>query len=249
MAESGAAGEDLQVQCPHCGAGLTAAWQDLDKPLACPKCGQPFDAALPRSRQTPTGRRFQFQCLRCGSVLEARSTQTGTQGRCPSCAAVFIVPQMDERTGLARTNADPGEDGEFPAPVHAYAAAGTMAPQIVRHDDDRLIILCPRCQNESPVRADNCPKCGLPFTMEGMTFRPPTGETSIGLSAVVLGVVALPLGFCGGVGILPGIVAVGLGLWGCKRPGVWGWSSARVGVGLGLIAILISIGSIASVWH
>ncbi len=109
------------------------------------------------------GPTFRFRCLRCGSVLEARIAQVGERARCPSCDAVFVVPQVDPRTGLALGGADPGHDGQYPAPVHAYAAAGHAAPRIVRLPDDSLVIECPNCLHRTDIKANNCPACGRPF--------------------------------------------------------------------------------------
>ena len=93
---------------------------------------------------TAHGHRFQFRCLRCRSVLEARSSQSGQQARCPTCDASFAVPIIDAQTGLAASDADPGDDGELPTPMHAYAAAGDKAPRIIRKGDDTLAIGCSR---------------------------------------------------------------------------------------------------------
>lgn len=77
------------------------------------------------------------------------------------------MPMVDSVTGRAVSDADPGDDGELPTPVHAYAAAGDMAPIIVRKGDDSLFIRCRLCDHENPVDADCCDRCGRPFTLEG----------------------------------------------------------------------------------
>jgi predicted RNA-binding Zn-ribbon protein involved in translation (DUF1610 family) len=238
MGEPDVTDEFLRVQCPHCGTSLRTEWKHLGEPLECAHCGQPFDVTLPPPTRPPPGRLFQFQCLRCGSVLEARSSQAGRQGKCPSCAAIFTVPELDPRTGLARTNADPGEDGENPAPVHAYAAAGTMAPQILRREDERLSIRCPRCQTDSEISANACPKCGLPFTMEGMTFRPMTASTPLGWTTATLGIVAILLS-CTPAGIVPAVIAIGCGLYSWSDRSLSGASGVKLGLVLGIIAAMI----------
>ena len=167
--------------------------------------------------------------------------QAGREGRCPSCAAVFVVPELDPRTGLAVTNADPGEDGENPAPVHAYAAAGAMAPRLERKQDDSLVIHCPRCKKESPIRANSCPQCGLPFTMEGMTYHPATAGARSGSGALALGLIALPLGLCGGIGIVPALIAIILGLSAVENKRGQGITAAHIGVALGIVSALLAL--------
>jgi hypothetical protein len=182
--------------------------------VECPLCRQAFEVPKPMlaPAHEPPGRLFHFQCLRCGSILEARSNQSGQAGKCPTCAAVFTVPLMDPRTGLAQGHADPGDDGENPTPVHAYAAAGTMAPKVFRHEDDSLSIICPRCERESPITANNCPGCGLPFTMEGVSATATTAGSSQAQTAIILAVVGLLFSFCAGIGGILGIIAVFLGI-------------------------------------
>ncbi len=190
----------------------------------------------------PRGRKFSFRCLRCSSILEASASQCGSTARCPSCDALFTVPPVDPDTGGAARDADPGEDGELPAPVHAYAAAGANAPRIIRHDDDRLEIECPRCSNRSPVIADNCVRCGLPFTMEGATGRA-SSDSSSGTVALALGIIALVCGFCPIVGIIPGIAAIILGARGLNRPGYR--RHAIAGLCLGIAGCIISLATVA----
>lgn len=206
--------DTLDLACPACAGRVSARWEQIGDVVACPLCDYHFEVQPPQEAALPppAGRVFHFQCLRCGSVLEARSSQAGRSGKCPTCAAVFTVPEMDPRTGLARSNADPGADGENPTPVHAYAAAGGMAPKFLRQPDDTLLIECPRCARQSPVTANNCPGCGLPFTMEGVSARAVTSASSAGQTAMIIAVASLLLSLCGGIGILPGIIALMLGV-------------------------------------
>ena len=204
----------LILNCPACGGRVSARPGQIGDAVECPLCHKPFEIPIPVALppHAQPGRLFHFQCLRCGSILEARSHQSGQPGKCPTCAAVFTVPLMDPRTGLAQGNADPGEDGENPTPVHAYAAAGAMAPKVHRHEDDSLSIECPRCSRESPITADNCPGCGLPFTMEGVSATATTVGSSKAQTAVILAVVGLLFSFCAGVGGILGFIAIVLGI-------------------------------------
>jgi hypothetical protein len=137
----------------------------------------------------------------------------GQDGKCPTCGGTFTVPQIDPRTGLAIHHADPGEDGENPTPMHAYAAAGDKAPQLIRLDDDSLIIQCPRCGQRSPITANRCQACKLPFTLEAAEEATAAlgadGRATVG---IVLGVLGLILSPCMGLGIVPGAIGLMLGL-------------------------------------
>lgn len=205
--------ESVDFACPHCGGAISTRLERLDEPVTCPACGMPVQRPESPPIQ-PSGPAYQFQCLRCGSVLEARASQAGHTARCPSCDATFVVPAYDERTGLACSDAYPGHDGKLPAPVHAYAAAGEKAPRIVRLPDDSLVIECPRCGQQSPPAADNCRKCGLPFTIEGMRTHPsaPFGQNAGGALTMTLGIASVLLAFCGGIGLLPATLGLIIGV-------------------------------------
>jgi hypothetical protein len=240
--------DTLVLECPGCGGRLSARCDQVGQMVECPLCHKPFEVQPPTAGPpgTAIGRLFHFQCLRCGSILEARSGQGGQSGKCPTCAAIFIVPEMDPKTGLARANADPGDDGENPTPVHAYAAAGTMAPKLVRHEgDESLSIVCPRCERQSPVTADNCPGCGLPFTMEGVSATAVTTGSNQAQTAWILALVGLPFSICAGIGGLLGIVAIIIGLFALNqryaRRG-----QAIAGIVLGIVDCIIGMAVVAN---
>jgi predicted RNA-binding Zn-ribbon protein involved in translation (DUF1610 family) len=205
------ASETVDFACPHCGGAMSTHLERLGDAVTCPACGMPVQSPEPRPVR-PSGPKYQFQCLRCGSLLEAWASQAGKSARCPSCDAEFVVPPYDERTGLARMDADPGRDGELPAPVHAYAAAGQKAPRIVRLPDDSLVIECPRCGRQSPPVADNCRSCGLPFTIEGTRNAAILRRDNGGALTLALGISSVAMGFCGGIGLLPATLGLVIGL-------------------------------------
>lgn len=231
----------LVLSCPRCGGQVSARRDQLGITVECPLCHQPFEVRLTPPPPGATGRLFHFQCMRCGSILEARSSQCGQPGKCPTCAALFAVPQMDPHTGLAVTDADPGNDGENPAPVHAYAAAGSMAPKLVRHPDESLGIECPRCGKESPVSANNCPACGLPFTMEGVSATAKTPVSNQAQTALILGLVGLALNACFGIGIIPGGIAIIMGISAISQRHIRNKTPAVAGIVLGLIGCFIAV--------
>ena len=241
-----ASSETVQLNCPACGGRVTARWEQVGDTVECPLCHKAFEVSVPPppppvKEPESGGRIFHFQCMRCASVLEARSGQAGRSGKCPTCAAVFTVPLMDPRTGLAKSNADAGQDGENPTPVHAYAAAGTMAPQLIRLPDDTLIIECSRCKHHSPVTANNCPECGLPFTMEGVSSRATTSTTDRAMTACLLALFGVPLSFCGGVGSVMGVAAIVLSIQAIMSAKQSRQFAAIAGLLLGLLDCIISI--------
>ncbi len=190
-----------------------------------------------------SGPTFRFRCLRCASVLEAPVAQAGGQARCPSCDAVFVIPKVDPMTRLALGGADPGDDGQYPAPVHAYAAAGHAAPRIVRLPDDSLVIECPNCQQRTDIKANNCPACGRPFTLEGSATSPDAKSGST--NALVLGIISLPLLLLCGVGAIVGLIAIISGLYTIQqRPDDRRNREAIAGIILGALSCLIGLGAV-----
>ncbi len=148
--------------------------------------------------------RFNFSCRACGSVLEALSAQCGTPGRCPTCAAVFNIPRVDPRTGLALGTGDSGETKQDPTPVHAYAAAGDKAPEIVHLEGAGQAIVCPRCAATSDIEQNYCAACGFPFTIEGANRAAQSSADGYAVASFVVGLVSLPVCICadvyGGIG-------------------------------------------------
>jgi ribosomal protein L40E len=158
------------------------------------------------------GRRFPFQCGYCSSRLEANESMSGQEGHCPTCDSQITIPilQRDGRLLDPKTRQIIKPD---PHPVHAYAAAGARAPQILRRADGAQIIRCTHCGAESPISANNCMGCGMPFTLEGTTVAAPGTSNGFCTSSLVLGIISLPLGCT----IIPPILAVIFGLIGLRQ--------------------------------
>jgi DNA-directed RNA polymerase subunit RPC12/RpoP len=204
--------------------------------------GEPPVLETPPTPLAPGRIRFNFSCSRCGSILEATSDHSGRNGRCPTCGGLFVVPHADPHTGLARGPAQVTDDGQLPTPMHAYATAGTKAPVIRRLADGRDVIVCPRCGGQCDVEANACPKCGMPFTMDGATEAAVTAPESNGLAtaSLTIGVLSLPT-FC-----LPilGVVAIGLGIAALKRAPALGPSGQGRGMAMtGIVCGILSLGS------
>ena len=145
---------------------------------------------------TPPYSRFNFSCSLCGSVLEARISQSGALGRCPTCSAVFNIPRVDPRTGLALGDADSAAALQDPTPVHAYAAAGEKAPAIVPLESGGQAICCPRCNANNDIEENFCATCGFPFTIEVANRAATLKADPYAVGALITGLVSLPLSLC-----------------------------------------------------
>jgi DNA-directed RNA polymerase subunit RPC12/RpoP len=192
-----------------------------------------------------SGRRFGFNCGYCSSRLEANESMSGQEGQCPTCGNAIVIPILDRYGRLI----DP-MTGQIikqdPHPVHAYAAAGERAPRILRSDDGKQTIMCPRCQALSPISANNCKSCGMPFTMEGTTLEAAGTSNGFCVAALVLGIIGIPAFICFPVPILA-IVFGGIGYnqvnkgggeGGGKGMAIAGIVCGVIGCGIALVSFL-----------
>lgn len=239
--------------CPCCGLSFAPREPILGGVAVCPHCTTRVivDRALVEAARWRAGSaapgpvggsRFTFTCQRCDSILEAFSDQCGKQGRCPTCGGVFVIPQIDALTGLARGPAVVSGDDQLPTPMHAYATAGAKAPQIQRRPDGSQVIVCPRCGRAMPVEANLCAGCGLPFTIEGAehSARPGHAGNSPATISLVLGVFAIPT-FCFPIA---GVAAIAFGVAGLLRAGaVSGRESGRNPAIAGIVLGAMSCGA------
>ncbi len=169
-----------------------------------PQQGYAQQGYRPPAQRPIAGRRYGFLCSYCSSRLEAVESMAGQSGTCPTCGKSIVIPILDYRGRLI----DPTSGQvikQDPHPVHAYAAAGHKAPQIVGVDGtDERYIKCPRCQRNNALSSNNCLGCGLPFTMEGTVGDAVSGTNTWAVASLVLGIVSVP-GFCM---IAPPILAI-----------------------------------------
>lgn len=242
----------IQFGCKNCGTLLAVADEQGGLLVRCPQCltSQPAPgkdraagaASVGQGRATPglprgPGRRYGFDCPYCSSRLEASEAMAAREGQCPTCGSTITIPILD-RYGrlidpLTRQIIRPD-----PHPVHAYAAAGERAPRVVRREDGGQLIECPRCGATSQVTANNCARCGVPFTMEG-TVADATGATNgYCIASLVLGLIGLPAG-CTGIVPLLAIVLGVVGLGQVARAGGGGRGMAYAGIALGLVGVLL----------
>jgi len=258
-----------ELSCPQCQRTVSADGSYIGRLVKCPHCqGQfrlpaPLQETPPSTGQvespphapssvqgplppfhdaSPTGYRFHFACVRCGSVLEANTTISGRQGRCPTCAAEFTVPAFNPSTGAVGKPVLLVPDEQDPTPMHAYAAAGARAPEIVTGPDSRQAIRCPRCSGMSAVDANNCKICGLPFTLEGIApMRAPGEANGYAVASLVMGILGMPCGIL----VLPQLLAIIFGVIAHRQIGRSGFvergrGMATAGVLLGLVSYFIT---------
>ncbi len=203
------------------------------------------DDAPPRPEPMPSqptasapGRRYGFNCQYCSSRLEANSAVAGQEGQCPTCSNTIVIPILD-RSGRLIDPMTGKVIKQDPHPVHAYAAAGDHAPLIERGDDGHQYIRCPRCSASSPVSANNCRNCGMPFTMEGTTLEAAGGSNGMATASLVLGIIGL-LAFCTVVVPLLAVVFGIIALRQSRRDGGGGQSMATAGIVCGSVGLVMS---------
>lgn len=137
------------------------------------------------------GRRYGFNCAYCSSRLEASEAMAAQEGQCPTCGNAIVIPILDRHGRLidpiTRQIIKPD-----PHPVHAYAAAGERAPAIERQQDGTHAIRCAKCRKYSPITANNCKHCGMPFTMEGTAPEAAGASNGFATASMVLGIIGIP---------------------------------------------------------
>ena len=188
------------------------------------------------------GKRYGFNCGYCSSRLEATEAMGAQEGQCPTCGNNITIPILDRYGRLIdpKTRQIIKQD---PHPVHAYAAAGERAPAILRGGDGKQFIRCPRCSATSPITANNCKSCGMPFTMEGTTLEATGSSNGFAVAGLVLGIIGLmPCTF--GV---PPILALVFGIIGYNQISKAG--GERGGKGMAIAGIVLGIiGGLLAVW-
>jgi hypothetical protein len=239
--------------CNVCRTQLSAEEQQAGQLVRCPTCmstlrvpaEQPSGGAvvapqqnnlqiLSQSRGGGGGRRYGFNCGYCSSRLEATEAMAAQEGQCPTCGNNIVIPILDRYGRLI----DPRTRQiikQYPHPVHAYAAAGDRAPKILRQPDGSQKIQCVRCNTLSPVSANNCRSCSMPFTMEGTTLEASGSSNGFCVASLVLGIIGL-FAFCA---VVPPILAIIFGIVGYNQAAKTG--STGGGRGLAIAGIVCGV--------
>jgi DNA-directed RNA polymerase subunit RPC12/RpoP len=243
---SGAGEPSAPAPAPYAMAGAGAAASGAygvapPPPAPSPIPRGPYGGAflgVPRG----AGKRYGFNCGYCSSRLEATESMAAQEGQCPTCGNTITIPILDRYGRLIdpKTRQIIKQD---PHPVHAYAAAGERAPGIVRGRDGKQMIRCPRCAGASPITANNCKGCGMPFTMEGTTLEAAGTSNGFCVASLVLGIIGIPA-FCA-AGI-PAVLAIVFGIIGynqVSKSGAEGGGKgmAIAGIVLGIIGCIIAV--------
>ena len=188
-----------------------------------------------------SGKRYGFNCGYCSSRLEATESMAAQDGQCPTCGNSITIPIQDRYGRLIdpKTREIIKQD---PHPVHAYAAAGDRAPAIIRQNDGKQIIRCARCQAASPISANNCKACGMPFTMEGTTLEAAGTSNGFAVAALVLGIIGVPAG-CTIIAPLLAIIFGGIAYSQIAKSGGEGGGKgmAITGISFGVIGMLVGV--------
>ena len=255
----------LTFQCGVCRTTLQAPEEQAGKLVRCAKCQttlrvpepalasaatsapSPATSTVPRpslpsgGRSTGVkpmgGRRYGFNCQYCSSRLEAVESMAGQEGSCPTCGNAIIIPILDRYGRLI----DPMTGKvvkQDPHPVHAYAANGERAPKVIRREDRSLVIECSKCKTLSPITANNCKSCGMPFTMEGTTAEASGAANGFAVASLVLGIIGIPAG-CTVIVPLLAIVFGAIGVSQTKDGGSGGRGVAIAGIVCGAVGCLI----------
>lgn len=237
-AEQGQAGQLLR--CPICRTTLRVPVPEgTVEAVAAAAVGAATmggaDAIAPQRSISPSrfaGKRYGFNCGYCSSRLEATESMAAQEGQCPTCGNQITIPILDRYGRLIdpKTRQIIKQD---PHPVHAYAAAGARAPRILRSDEGKQFIICPRCQASSPITANNCKSCGMPFTMEGTTLEATGTNNAFCVASLVLGIIGLALFIIA----IPPVLAIIFGIIGLNQTARTD-ATARGGRGMAIAGII-----------
>jgi ribosomal protein L40E len=235
------------MRCPMCRTTLRVPVPEIAEPAGAVKTATGAvgtAVATARSIAPPrfAGKRYGFNCGYCSSRLEATESMGGQGGVCPTCGNEITIPILDRYGRLIdpKTRQIIRQD---PHPVHAYAAAGGRAPKIERTKEGKQFIICPRCMANSPITANNCKSCGMPFTMEGTTLEATGTNNGFCVASLVLGIISLPAFLIA----IPAILAIIFGIVGLRQvsspdsPTRGGKGMAIAGIVCGSIACLIAM--------
>jgi hypothetical protein len=230
------------IVCLRCEREVLTRRGWVGRDVRCPFCASVLRVPVPlpgrraMSAEAPAltpARFFNFPCPRCDVLLEAHTGMSGRDGHCPTCGTTVEVPHIDRESGLpapaAELDAGPVEG---PTPLHAYAASGALAPEIVRQPDGTMVIRCPGCRDDNPLDANRCATCGLPFTLDAAPTGSADRQRAAGIGAMTLGVFGLPSVYLPFL-LLPATLALVLGLRACagarRGPSWMGMLGAAIG--------------------
>lgn len=163
----------------------------------------------------------------------------GQEGQCPTCSKTIHIPILDRHGRLidpeSKTIIKPD-----PHPVHAYAAAGDRAPKILRSANGLQTIQCSRCNAMSPVSANSCKHCGIPFTLEGTVQTERTSSNGFATTSLVMGVLGIPTCMI----FVPSVLAIIFGIIALAQIRSSGSQSSRAtaiaGIACGAAGLLIN---------
>ena len=99
---------------------------------------------------------IQVECPN-GHKLKIKNKYAGRTGRCPLCKSRIKIPVPEEEIpgGLVRGILDPDKSG--------LSGLALEVPEFIDEpsdeDDEKLMKICGKCQQEIPASAQTCPHC------------------------------------------------------------------------------------------
>lgn len=202
--------------CPHCGRVLNVDPSNPDGLEVCPYCRKILPVPARSVRQAapvPAGHVYYLACLGCSSRLEVRDELAGQRATCPTCGVAFVVPDLVTLVQSRGQTLRVGTPPEERMAVHAYAAAGQMAPEILTDPAGSPVIRCRRCGTINQIEAESCRWCGVPFTIEAGTAGLASQWDGWTVASVVLGATSVLVY----VSPLLAVAAIATGLVAVKR--------------------------------
>ncbi len=207
--------EDFQLICLGCERTMRAELAWCGDPILCPHCRTPLRVpreidphteAVRAERAAFTAREiFYFPCPRCENLLQAHTGMVRQRGTCPVCTARFLIPALRRGGQPTRGELLADESPEISAPLHAFAGSGSAAPQIVTRPDGQAVIQCPRCEAQSPIDAEVCEQCAVPFTLESAPSTAASRVSRRATASLITGVISVVL--------FPAFVPALIALW------------------------------------
>jgi hypothetical protein len=237
---------------------------------AYPAGSGPGNPLVPASAQSD-GNTVRFSCPRCRASFESPASQAGTKFHCSGCGQRIQVPNPPpNKTVLGNVDTSPG-GGARPLVPHGQGPQPLMPQPLINRVDDVPVAQydnTPRMPNISinvntsqPVLAQPAPQPPPPRPRyrryEEYPPEPPSGgaATGLGITSMVLGIIALPIAIFPCLGILSLPIAglavllgfLGLALGSGERNSQPGFAIA--GLSIGGVAIIIALVWIIALPH
>ena len=153
-----------------------------------------LSGSFSRLGRTGGGRRYGFHCgFTALHGLRAQEGMAGQHGQCPTCGNNITIPILDRFGRLIdpKTRQIIKQDPGIRCML-LCGCRGSLSKNSFGSPAEPQNIMCPRCNSISPITANNCKSCGMPFTMEGTTIESTGANDSYCVASLVLGIIGIP---------------------------------------------------------